>query len=109
MLWYGVLSETFARHIGHGFCSEEQVHITMGSCKAVTEHGVLLHCIAALTTVGACEWECLTFDTMKFGALKVANNLDRFGHTSVFSNVENASATKAIRKPAAGLNSPSTC
>lgn len=45
---------------------------------------------------------------MKFGALKVANNLDRFGHTSVFSNVENASATKAIRKPLINQNGPAS-
>ncbi|KAA6424320.1 MAG: hypothetical protein FRX49_05532 [Trebouxia sp. A1-2] len=41
-----------------------------------------------------------TFCTNSDGALKVANNLDRFGQTSVFSRVEKASATTATRKPA---------
>ena len=41
-----------------------------------------------------------TFCTNKDGALNVANNLDLFGQTSVFSRVEKASATTATRKPA---------
>lgn len=75
---------------------------TPGYCECSTANvqcmGRLQRCAAGsqLALVSTKYTLCKNND----GALKVANNLDLFGQTSVCSRVEKASATTATRKPA---------